>query len=73
MLLFGAADGLYRVSWRAQPAEGGVTRHGSYSFGGGVSVPADMTGLHSLQERDAGSRGRRQAMFGGVLLLVLGR
>ena len=65
--------GLYRVSWRALPAGGGVSRHGSYSFGVGVSVPADVTGTaHSLQERDSGSRGRRQAIFGGVLLLVLG-
>lgn len=65
--------GLYRVSWRALPAGGGVSRHGSYSFGVGVAVPADVTGTaHSLQERDSGSRGRRQAIFGGVLLLVLG-
>jgi methionine-rich copper-binding protein CopC len=65
--------GLYRVSWLALPARGGVSRHGSYSFGVGVPVPADVTGMtHSLQDRDAGSRGRRQTMFGGVLLLVLG-
>jgi methionine-rich copper-binding protein CopC len=65
--------GLYRVSWRALPAGGGVSRHGSYSFGVGISVPADVTGMaHSLQEGDAGSRGRRQTMLGGVLLLLLG-
>lgn len=65
--------GLYLVRWRALPAGGGVSRHGSFSFGVGVSVPPDMPGMaHSLQDRDAGARGRRQVLLGGVLLLVLG-
>ena len=69
----GLTAGLYRVTWTALPAGGGVARHGSYSFGVGVPVPSDTNGtLHSLQERDSGARGRRQTVLGGVLLLVLG-
>ena len=65
--------GVYRVTWQALPAGGGVPRHGSFSFGIGVPVPADTTGMAlSLQDRDAGARGRRQTIMGGVLLLVLG-
>jgi len=65
--------GLYRVTWQALPAGGGVPRHGSFSFGVGVPVPADSAGsTHSLQDRDAGTRGRRHTWAGGALLLVLG-
>jgi methionine-rich copper-binding protein CopC len=65
--------GLYRVSWQALPAGGGVPRHGSFCFGVGLPVPADSPGMaHALHERDAGARGRRQTLVGGVLLLALG-
>lgn len=65
--------GVYRVTWQALPAGGGVARHGSFSFGVGAPVPADTTGTtHSLQDRDSGARNRRQIVVGGVLLLVLG-
>ena len=65
--------GLYRVSWHALPAGGGVPRVGSFSFGVGVPVPADSAGsTHSLQDRDAGARGRRHTWAGAALLLVLG-
>ncbi|WP_411726066.1 copper resistance protein CopC [Methyloglobulus sp.] len=65
--------GLYRVTWQALPAWGGVPRHGSFSFGVGVPVPSDSSGItHSLQDRDADARGHRETVVGGVLLLVLG-
>jgi len=65
--------GLYRVSWQALPAGGGVPRFGSFSFGVGVPVPSDSAGsTHSLQDRDAGARGRRHTWAGGALLLVMG-
>lgn len=67
------SSGLYRVTWGALPAGGGVPRRGSFSFGVGLPVPADSPGTtHSLQDRDVGARGRRQTVVGGVLLLVLG-
>ena len=67
------SSGLYRVTWAALPAGGGVPRRGSFSFGVGLPVPADTTGItHSLQDRDVGARRRRQTVVGGVLLLVLG-
>ena len=66
-------SGLYRVTWGALPAGGGVPRRGSFSFGVGLPVPADSPGTtHSLQDRDVGARNRRQTVVGGVLLLVLG-
>lgn len=67
------SPGLYRVTWQALPAGGGVPRHGSYSFGIGAPVPVDTPGVtHSLTERDSGRRGRRSTIVGGLLLLVLG-
>ncbi len=60
--------GLYRVAWQALPAGGGVPRHGSFSFGVGVSVPG---GTDSLEERDSGARARRQTILGGIILLAL--
>ena len=33
--------GLYLVRWVAHPASGGITRHGSFTFGVGVPVPPD--------------------------------
>src|SRR5262245_4402244 len=67
------APGVYRVSWMALPAGGGVPRHGSFSFGVGIDVPADEPGLtHSLVDRDSGERGRRKTFAGGALLLALG-
>lgn len=67
------SSGLYRVTWGALPAGGGVPRRGSFSFGVGLPVPADSTGTtHSLQDRDVGARTRRQTVVGGVLLLVIG-
>jgi methionine-rich copper-binding protein CopC len=66
------STGLYRVTWRALPAGGGVHRHGSFSFGVGVPVPADTADImHSLQDRDVNARGRRQTVLGGLLLLGL--
>lgn len=67
------SSGLYRVTWQALPAGGGVPRHGSYSFGIGAPVPEDTPSItHSLQDRDSGSRSRRHTILGGLLLLVLG-
>ena len=65
--------GVYRASWQALPAGGGVPRFGSFSFGVGVPVPADAAGVtYSLQDRDSGTRGRRHTFAGGALLLALG-
>jgi methionine-rich copper-binding protein CopC len=65
--------GLYLVRWVAYPESGGITRHGSFTFGVGVSVPPDRSGMrYSLNERDSGSRGRRYTILGGALLLVIG-
>jgi methionine-rich copper-binding protein CopC len=65
--------GVYRVRWQALPAGGGVPRFGSFCFGVGVPVPADAAGVPcSLQDRDAGTRGRKNTLAGGVLLLALG-
>jgi methionine-rich copper-binding protein CopC len=67
------AAGVYRASWQALPAGGGVPRFGSFSFGVGVPVPADAAGVtYSLQDRDSGTRGRRHTIAGGALLLALG-
>jgi methionine-rich copper-binding protein CopC len=67
------SSGLYRVSWHAFPAGGGVPRHGSYSFGIGRPVPVDTpSSTHSLTDRDADARGRRHTLVGGLLLVVLG-
>ncbi len=64
--------GLYRVGWWARPAGGGAAQYGSFSFGVDVPVPGDTTdNIHSLSERDAGARRRRQTAFGGLLLLAL--
>jgi methionine-rich copper-binding protein CopC len=65
--------GLYRVSWQALPAGGGVPRFGSFCFGVAVLVPADNANvIHSLQDHDGGARGRRHTFAGGALLLALG-
>ena len=65
--------GLYKVRWVAYPELGGVTRHGSFTFGVGAAVPADRSGMtYSLDERDSGARGRRHTVLGGVLLLAIG-
>ncbi len=65
--------GLYRVAWWARPAGGGGAQQGTFSFGVAVPVPGDTPGnVHTVSERDAGARRRRQTVFGGVLLLVLG-
>jgi methionine-rich copper-binding protein CopC len=66
------APGLYHVSWSALPGGGGVSRHGSFSFGVGVPVPSDGLGTHSLVDRDSGARGRRHTWAGAVILLALG-
>ena len=67
------ARGLYLVRWVAYPAFGGITRHGSFTFGVGAPVPPDRSDLqYSLNERDSGERGRRYTLAGGVLLLVIG-
>ena len=67
------STGLYRVGWWARPAGGGSAHYGSFSFGVDVPVPADTTDdIHSMSERDAGARRRRQTVLGGVLLIVLG-
>ena len=65
--------GLYLVRWQALPARGGVPRFGSFCFGVGVPVPTDTADpTYSLQDRDAGARGRRHTFAGGALLLALG-
>ena len=65
--------GLYRVSWRALPADGGVPRRGSFCFGVGVAVPTDDSNVvHSLVDRDEGGRTRRKTLAGGALLIALG-
>jgi methionine-rich copper-binding protein CopC len=67
------ARGLYLVRWVAYPAFGGITRHGSFTFGVGAPVPQDRSDMqYSLNERDSGERGRRYTMAGGVLMLVIG-
>ena len=64
--------GLYRVGWWARPAGGGAAQYGSFSFGVDVPVPGDTPdNIHSVSERDAGARRRRQTAFGGLLLLAL--
>ena len=65
--------GLYLVRWTAYPSPGGgVIGHGSFAFGVGVAVPPDSAGRTlSLTEGDSGRRGRRSALLGGVILLVL--
>jgi hypothetical protein len=64
---------VYRASWQALPAGGGVPRFGSFSFGVGVPVPADdANATYSLQDRDSGTRGRRHTFAGGALLLAMG-
>jgi methionine-rich copper-binding protein CopC len=69
----GLPDGLYRVAWHAQPASGGVPRHGSFHFAVGMPVPEVLLGrARSLEERDAGARGRRHTVVGGALLIALG-
>ena len=70
----GLGQGLYLVRWAALPAGGGgVSRHGSFSFGVGAAVPEDSAGsTYSLYERDDGARGHRSTFVGGLLLLVLG-
>ncbi|MSO30358.1 MAG: copper resistance protein CopC [Acidobacteria bacterium] len=65
-------SGLYHVTWTALPAQSGVARHGSFSFGVGVPVPPDNGMTHSLQDRDSGARGRRRTAAGGILLIVIG-
>jgi methionine-rich copper-binding protein CopC len=67
------ARGVYLVRWVAYPAFGGITRHGSFTFGVGAPVPPDRSDMqYSLNERDSGERGRRYTMAGGVLMLVIG-
>jgi methionine-rich copper-binding protein CopC len=70
----GLGQGLYLVRWAALPAGGGgVSRHGSFSFGVGAAVPEDGAGnTYSLYERDDGARGHRSTFLGGLVLLVLG-
>jgi len=66
------SPGLYRLAWWARPAGGGGAQYGSFSFGVDVPVPGDTTDdVHSVSERDAGARRRRQTVLGGLLLLVL--
>jgi methionine-rich copper-binding protein CopC len=65
--------GLYLVRWVAYPESGGVTRHGSFTFGVGLPVPPDRRGMiYTLSERDSGNRGRRSTVAGGLLLLAIG-
>jgi methionine-rich copper-binding protein CopC len=65
--------GLYLVRWVAYPESGGITRHGSFTFGVGMPVPPDQSGMrYSLNERDSGDLGRRSTMVGGVLLVAIG-
>ena len=67
------SPGVYRVAWWARPAAGGGARQGTFSFGVAMPVPGDSSGnVHTVSERDAGARRRRQTTFGGVLLLALG-
>jgi len=65
--------GLYLVRWVVYPQGGGITRHGSFTFGVGAPVPPDRRDMqYSLNERDSGERGRRYTVAGGVLLLLIG-
>jgi hypothetical protein len=67
------SPGVYRVAWWARPAAGGSAQQGTFSFGVAMPVPGDAPGsVHTVSERDAGARRRRQTTFGGVLLLALG-
>jgi hypothetical protein len=66
------STGLYRVAWWARPTGGGGAQQGTFSFGVAVAVPSDTPDdVHTVSERDAGARKRRQILFGGVLLLAL--
>lgn len=80
MAMVGAADGLRaRVSYvQSQPAPGatvasGPAHQGTFSFGVNVPVPSNTANnIHTVNQRDAGARRRRQTLFGGLLLIVLG-
>ena len=67
------SPGVYRVAWWARPAAGGGAQQGTFSFGVATPVPGDTPGnVHTVSERDAGARRRRQTALGGVLLIALG-
>lgn len=70
--LSGMTSGLYRVEWRAFPAEGGIARYGSFAFGVGSTVPASGAGGQPvLQERDGGELRHRDTVAGGAILIML--
>jgi hypothetical protein len=66
------SDGLYRVAWHSAPASGGIARYGAFYFGVGMPVPESMVKSEPLEGRDAGERGHRHALAGGVILIALG-
>ncbi len=67
------SGGLYRVDWRALPASWGIPGYGTFHFGVGMPVPESVAGDGPpLRERDAGRRGRRHTIAGGLLLVGLG-
>jgi len=69
----GAPGGLYCVKWIATPASGGMTRHGTFYFGAGMSVPDHIAREGPpVRERDGRERRRRATALSGVLLIALG-
>ena len=57
----------------AYPQSGGIAQHGSFTFGVGVPVPPDGSGVtYSLSERGSSDRGRRFTLLSGLLLLGIG-
>lgn len=70
----GLHKGLYWVSWNTTAAGWRTIAYGKTAFGVGMNVPqhltADMGG--TVWERNYDFRGRRAALIGGVVMLVLG-
>jgi methionine-rich copper-binding protein CopC len=70
----GLHKGIYWVSWTTKVSGWGSISNGTTVFGVGMKVPEhlteDMDG--ATRERNYQHRGRRAALIGGVVMLVLG-
>jgi methionine-rich copper-binding protein CopC len=66
--------GLYVVNWSTIAARGRAQRFGTFYFGIGMPVPANITRdmRGAIRERDYKRRGRRATLISGVLLIALG-
>ena len=69
----GLHKGLYWVSWTSKVAGWRTISYGKTGFGVGMGVPANLTEDMggTVWERNYDFRGRRAALIGGVVLLVL--